>query len=96
MAFAHCHKCGWEQDDFWSEGYNPFKSLQDWVPHLLEFDKLETRFPSDNKRDNRTWREVLAQQCEDAARSIRMMHYMTFEDAVGSPCPRCGNKVCID
>ena len=26
--YLHCHDCGWEQDDFWSEdGYNPFSHI---------------------------------------------------------------------
>jgi hypothetical protein len=35
MAFVYCRQCGWEQDDFWSEDYNPFKSLMDWKDVLL-------------------------------------------------------------
>jgi len=25
MAYVHCHHCNWEQDDFWSWGYNPLR-----------------------------------------------------------------------
>jgi hypothetical protein len=27
MAYLHCHKCGWSQDDFWSETYSPLSRL---------------------------------------------------------------------
>lgn len=37
MAYAHCHNCGWEQDDFWSKDYNPLKSLLDWEGMLQTF-----------------------------------------------------------
>jgi hypothetical protein len=37
MAYLHCHKCGWSQDDFWfPEGYNPFrKDLVDNMKRCL-------------------------------------------------------------
>ena len=35
MAYLHCHKCHWSQDDFWrADGYTPFR--QDIVDHLKE------------------------------------------------------------
>lgn len=37
MAYLHCHGCGWQQDDFWSEdGYNPFRNDHiEWLKELL-------------------------------------------------------------
>ncbi len=31
MAYLHCHtkNCGWSQDDFWDENYNPVNFSQD-------------------------------------------------------------------
>jgi len=36
MAFVHCRRCHWEQDDFWSDSYNPFDSLMDWKQTLMD------------------------------------------------------------
>ena len=40
--FLHCHKCGWEQDDFWSkDGYNPFRQdIIDWLRECLFKDRI--------------------------------------------------------
>ena len=39
MAYLHCHKCGWGQDDFWSmDGYNPFRQdmMDDYKQYLFK------------------------------------------------------------
>jgi len=28
MAYLHCHKCGWAQEDFWNKDYNPLARLE--------------------------------------------------------------------
>lgn len=44
MSYLHCHKCGWEQDDFWSFelrwstrpfGYNPLSCIIESVYWLI-------------------------------------------------------------
>jgi hypothetical protein len=44
MAYVHCHKCNWQQDDFWHRGYNPVKyfftvelPMYIW-PHFMQRD----------------------------------------------------------
>lgn len=97
MAYLHCHACGWEQDDFWSEGYNPIKSLADWQDSLLEKD-IDGQFTDDSyfikEHGNITLREVLAQEFEKGARRIRDMVYRTEQEfREKNPernCPKCG------
>lgn len=90
MSYLHCHNCGWEQDDFWSEHYNPIKSLRDWEKDLLDFDKLDTEL-----NDGLTYREVIARACENAARNIRRMFYLEPRKGV-CMCPFCGANLDID
>lgn len=48
MAFLHCHKCGWSQDDFWSWSYNParyfFIEMVPWLyrPRFVYLDSWAT------------------------------------------------------
>jgi len=99
MAFLHCHKCGWEQDDFWSENYNPIKSLQDWMKDLLTKD-LEEVFGTDEFTGYTvTWRELLAKECEKAAKAIRNMKWRTekdYKESEDQTCPKCGSPLDVD
>lgn len=38
MAYAHCHNCGWVQDDFWHMDYHPLvaNGQISWLKELLE------------------------------------------------------------
>jgi hypothetical protein len=101
MAYAHCHECDWTQDDFWDEGYNPIKSLQDWIPDLLDFEKLDQPFTDDpnfiRENGNLTRRQVIALELRKASKNILAMKLLTYKGAEGSACPNCGNgRVCID
>jgi hypothetical protein len=92
----HCHNCDWDQDDFWSESYNPVRSLRDWEKDLLNFDRLDESFIGEGFRTDdedlmgRTRREVIAQELEKAAKQILNMVFLRPEDAKGQPCPKCG------
>jgi len=100
MAYLHCHKCGWQQDDFYSGSYNPAEYLLNWNEYLFgkHRDRLDLQFSDDAEflRENGpiTTREVLARGFEKFARRIRNMKWITNEDFINDPnkiCPRCGS-----
>jgi len=99
--FPRCDNCGWTQDDCWSEGYNPFRSLLDWEGTLLN-DELDRQFSDEpaviRETGDVTVRELLARECEIAAARIRQMQYRTFQDAkeAGNQCPLCKSKLVWD
>jgi hypothetical protein len=35
MAFVRCSRCDWEQDDFWTENYDPIKSQSTYWVELI-------------------------------------------------------------
>ena len=94
--YVRCQQCSWSQDDYWSEGYNPIKMLQDWIPTLLDFEKLGTPAPTEPGDPPRTHQELIAQECERAARNIRNMVYLTPEQGRASYCPLCGGRLVED
>ena len=104
MAYLHCHKCHWSQDDFYGEEYNPARYLMDWNEILFgnKRNKLDEIFTDDAEfvRENGliTTREVLAQEYEKFAKRIREMKWITYEDFKHDEsegiaiCPKCGSK----
>ncbi len=110
MAYLHCSgdECSWSQDDFWTEGYNPFQYLlgawsedllskeldAPWNPSLHPSEAAAIGIPGDT-----SWRELLAQKAEQAAVAIRKMRWRTQADweAAGRPCcPECGSPLRVD
>jgi len=107
MAYLHCHKCDWGQDDFWSkDGYNPFRQdfIEDMKHHLFE-DKVygdKFMFVEMNlvpKRDTKGWycdsRKFVAAQLERKAAQICNMAVKTYEEwekvKDNFVCPECGH-----
>lgn len=107
--FVHCHKCGWEQDDFYDKSYNPSKFLS------REYD--ETLFGSQTSKLNEiihccefingipirpdmTMQENIARWYEYFGRRIREMKWTTYDQYYKDPnkvCPKCGsNELCTD
>lgn len=90
--YLHCHACGWEQDDYWDEHYNPLRRLLDWEKTLLTATDLDAPIPHD--QEHRTYREIIAQDMERKARVIRSMRYRTraeyHEQNPERRCPACG------
>jgi len=92
--YLHCHNCGWQQDDFWSESYNPIKSLQFWEKYLLKPGFDHDWFDSDQ-----TTREVIINELEKTIDNINHMYFRTYEEyknSVDKSCPQCGNDLDID
>ena len=87
--YLHCHKCGWEQDDFWSESYNPIKSLDFWEEDLFS--------PEIDKKwhdSGMTLREVILKELYNTMLCINKMKFRTkqeYENAQDKSCPVCGN-----
>jgi len=108
MAYLHCHKCNWSQDDFYHTGYNPAKYLMDWNESLFgdNHHKLDEPFTDDSQfiseYGNITLREVLALEYEKFANRIRKMKWVTDADfkadfAAGiAKCPKCGSMEDFD
>lgn len=104
MSFLHCHnpKCYWEQDDFWSESYNPIKSLQNWIESLLS-PKLDEQFTYDaaflREYGPISTREAIIKEIDKAGKCIRKMKWLKMEDWVKDgrpPCPNCGQPLDVD
>jgi len=102
MAFLHCHNCGWEQDDFWSDSYNPFRCTLTWENDLLT-DNWEEDFSSDpefvTEHGRISKKELYARECERAAKKIRGMKWRTEEEYRASEsqaCPQCGSALDCD
>ena len=100
MAFLHCHSCNWEQDDFYRvDGYNPAKSLTDWMEKLCSGD-IDKQFSncSEFLAENGpiSTREVIAREFEKYAKNIRNMPWITEEqwrrDKDEAVCPKCGER----
>jgi len=97
IMYVHCADCDWEQDDFWSESYNPIKSLQDWQETLLDFETLDQ--PAASNVDtglDLTNRQVVADALVKAARSVLNMKFLTPEAARAGKCPKCGGHLIED
>jgi len=90
--YVKCRNCGWEQDDFWSGEYNPLRSLLHWEDDLP---KLDDPFKTEGDEPPRTYRDVVVEACERAARIIRTQQYLTKEDTPPA-CPVCGGFVDVD
>lgn len=92
----NCKKCGWSQDHFWTEHYNPITVLEKvYKFSLLEasLDELILSYTSESYVD--TWREFIAKELERAATRIRNMRVRTRAelDQLGLDnvvCPDCG------
>lgn len=108
MAYLHCHKCHWSQDDFYDKSYNPAKCLMDWNEDLFgdKRSRLDEPFTDDSEfvreNGNITMREVIAREYEKFARRIREMKWINYEDfkrdhAAGTArCPKCGSSEDFD
>lgn len=105
MAYVHRHACGWSQDDFYDENYNPAKYLMTWNNYLYgkNSDEIDKQFSRDSEflRENGpiTTREVLAREYESFARRIRSMKWLTWESFKADPdkrCPQCGGSDELD
>ena len=103
MAYVHCHtkNCGWSQDDFYHEDYNPAKYLESWNNYLFGKDshRLDKQFSDDAQflKENGpiTTREVLAREYEKFAKHIRTMKWVTWDQFRADPnkiCPKCGSE----
>lgn len=93
--YLRCKNCGWTQDDFWDESYNPLKSLLDWEEVLLEKDLDEDEIGGNSVRD------VIVEDVLKCARRIDRMRYKTVEDFRNKNphkiCPDCGeNSIVLD
>ena len=101
MAYVYCRKCGFEQDDFWSDTYNPISRLKHWE-NLLVNGKIDNLFSDCNsfisEHGNITTRELIARECEQSAKIIRETVYRTEKEWYESHkvCPMCDEILTVD
>jgi len=99
----HCRNCGWSQDDFWDENYNPITYLERIYREDLLYKDLDEVFELERETlvgdvymSKITRREFIAEQLERAARKVRRMLYRTEKELdEKNPlhvCPNCGKK----
>jgi len=110
MAYAHCHNCDWQQDDWWSANYSPldYERLKEFNELLLEAVKnpnarmmgtmdhvfLKERFGTNHEVDVR---EYVAHHLICMARRIKEMHWLTEEEFRNNrQCPKCKSKKHMD
>lgn len=110
MAYAHCHNCGWEQDDWWTESYPPLdyerlKKLNDMLMAAVQdpeerminpLDRpfLEEYFGTSHEVDVRKY---VAHHLNRMACRISEMHWLTAVDFRADPqCPKCGSQKHMD
>lgn len=91
MSYLHCHNCGWQQDDYWSKGYNPIRFLQNFEEDILQPD-IDAVVHWD-KTNSTTYRQVVLAALEKATEKVKNMVYATREQYraknVKRLCPVC-------
>lgn len=105
MSYLYCHNCGWSQDDFWSDSYNPITFLEkNYKKDLLEepLDKIvgtkEIRYKNGCETYNEkiTNRDLIIEEMLCLIENIKEMKYRTFEEFKeknpNQKCPYCGQK----
>ena len=94
MPYVHCHNCDWSQDDFWDESFNPLRFLlndeEKLTPEYIDTLWCDKGEAGGEWFEGLTCREVIARNCENAAKKIREMVFLTPEEAKGAVCPGCG------
>lgn len=94
--YISCAACGWTQDDFWGDHYNPVESLADWAESLI-YDDIDKIYHNTNGGEYLPIRELIAQYCEEVAQKIRNMKYRTIDEyKLINPhgiCPECRGKL---
>ena len=110
MAYAHCHNCGWQQDDWWSKYYTPldYEELKKLNEQLMtameeplqrmsaEHDSkwLEEQFGVKHQVDVRV---LVAMELERVAAKIRGMFFWTEEEFYANKhCPNCDSREHMD
>lgn len=93
----NCKKCGWSQDHFWNERYNPITVLErGYKLMLLKADLDEPLFDYIPASHVNTRREHIAEELERAAGKVRNMRFRTHAELEGLDpseviCPSCSS-----
>lgn len=110
MAYAHCHNCAWEQDDWWSKSYHPIPAdrmseLNNMLlsaqhdPSKRMIDSYDSHWLKENHnvRHEVDVREFVASRLENRAARIREMHFLTEKEFYANRvCPNCGSSKHMD
>jgi len=106
MAYIYCPSCEWEQDDFWTESYNPVsndlmgyhrmilnKALLDPTKRTVNLDYKYAKEVFGVKDGKVKVTDLLAYEFDQAAKRIKNMHWLTekdYKDELNKVCPNCG------
>lgn len=92
--YIRCNKCGWSQDDFWHEGYNPFKFLKENYEKDLLTKKLDTPL---EKMKQFTNRDKYVSALKSTIDNIKNMHWSILAQYESSDklCPKCKSKYLV-
>lgn len=96
MAYLHCHNCGWSQDDFWSEDYNPLNNdVIRWLGEALMRDTIESDEGPRVGVIEIDSRMFVSRALGRLRQKIRGMRWKTLEEWMKvkdtAVCPGCGN-----
>jgi hypothetical protein len=103
--YVRCRKCGWQQDDFWTENYNPISKLKDWEADLFSDNFREWRpdLVTDDldflaEHGSVSMQEIIALEVEKTANNIRNMVFRTYKEfrEAGCKCPECNEILDVD
>jgi len=89
----HCHNCGWSQDDFWSQDYNPIRGLNCYENILLDPSRLDEVVPVSKI----TRRQLVLRALRLALERVEDMKYLT-KPGRGETClcPKCQNPLVLN
>ena len=99
--YIRCEKCGWSQDDFYDEGYNPASSLGDLNEYLFgdKQNKLNSIFPEKINGEVMTYKDVIALEYQNYVFKISNMKWTTIKSFKNDPnptYPNCGSHEFIE
>ena len=112
MAYPHCHKCNWTQDDFWSFklnlkdsrpfGYNPLSLVIEdfklWIkPRKIDMDSNWMKEHGLKGKTVFSW-YLLLLDLKRHSKRIFTQHFWTEKSYMKSDhkCPKCSNHLCVD
>lgn len=93
-----CEDCGWTQDQFWTEVYNPLKILYDQNVNIL----LRKKLSDIDTKTNKPYIHIITHALAQTIDIISKMKWQTkeeWEQDTKKKCPVCGSKeitLCFD
>jgi len=90
-----CHNCGWTQDDFWSEEYNPIRGLLNYENILVDVNRLDELMPPTEGQPKVTRRQLVLHAMRLATQRVEEMTYPVRPGKEGATCPKCQGRLIL-